>query len=532
MIRTAAQRTAAEKHFESDAQSAPDPIGETARAAFGIPYLYPYQRLVVSNTLEGCSDRGESEIDRLDQLVILPTGAGKSLCFQLPAAMMSGITLVLYPLLSLMNDQARRLRAGSVAVRMLRGGQSKEERREIFSCLHRESRSFLIANPEVLLAESVLSALGSLRIAHIVIDEAHCVAEWGETFRPAYLEVGRIIRALEPRVVTGFTATASPPVLAKISTHIFGSRTPRLIQGNPDRPNIRYSVVKTFSVSECLVLLLSNNSNAGAGVRRPAIVFCRSRTETELRAAFLRDALTDANVRFYHAGLSKIEKEKIEQWFFDSRQGILCATTAYGMGVDKKDIRTVIHTAPPPSVEAYLQESGRGGRDGESADALLLNTPVDAPGGARRRRNKPGPAGEASQEREALMRSYVRTPSCRREFLLRAMGSEAEVCTGCDRCRGERLLIGNAHLRLIAVLRDLGEPMSRSDLIDVLAGRRYRRLARFAPCSGHGVRSPEAFREALESLLSLGALCARRRGRVALHRPTQRPRKLDMEAGD
>jgi ATP-dependent DNA helicase RecQ len=368
------------------------------------------------------------------QIVILPTGAGKSLCFQLPAMLLSGPTLVLYPILSLMADQERRLRERGFEPVLLRGGQSEEERREIWEKLKSGKSRFIIANPEVLLVPRVMDQLGALGIAHVVIDEAHCVSEWGESFRPSYLRIGEIIEAAGTPLVTAFTATASAPVLAKIQSYIFANRGAHQISGNPDRSNIRYGaqgcVIRDLAVRD----LIARNE-------LPAIVFCSSRGGTEKLARYLTHAFAGEalapEIRFYHAGLSREEKTSVETWFFTRERAVLVATCAYGMGVDKADIRTVIHRDCPPSVEAYLQESGRAGRDGKASRAFLLWGPGDE---GQLRRAK----GEREARRIQDLLDYARnTKTCRREALLALLDYQGsgdkppDSC--CDICEGRAL---------------------------------------------------------------------------------------------
>jgi ATP-dependent DNA helicase RecQ len=406
-----------------------DPLGKAARELFGLSYLFPYQRLVISNILEASAapQTGEgTEEDRGtigNQIVILPTGAGKSLCFQLPAMLLPGPTLVLYPILSLMADQERRLRERGFSPVLLRGGQSEEERRGIWEKLRSGESRFIIANPEVLLSPKVLNMLGGLGIAHIVIDEAHCVSEWGESFRPSYLRIaeiiaacggeapdrdGGIIKSRRP-LITAFTATASAPVLEKIGTYIFGDTGAHRIIGNPDRSNIRYGAQGCVSRNLAVRDLIARNGT-------PAIVFCSTRGGTEKLARYLADAFAGtplgARIRFYHAGLSREEKTAVEKWFFSNPRAVLTATCAYGMGVDKADIRTVIHRDCPPSVEAYLQESGRAGRDGKPSRACLLWGPAD--------RDQLRRAADArARKRIGDLLGYARdTGGCRREKLL------------------------------------------------------------------------------------------------------------------
>ncbi|MDR3148060.1 MAG: RecQ family ATP-dependent DNA helicase [Treponema sp.] len=409
-----------------------DPLGDKVKELFGLPYLFPYQRLVISNILEAAAPVEDDQDDRGRQIVILPTGAGKSLCFQLPAMLLSGPTLVLYPILSLMADQERRLRERGFEPVLLRGGQSAEERAEILDKIRSGKSRFIIANPEVLLGPKVMAILGGLGIVHVVIDEAHCVSEWGESFRPSYLRIAEIIAACGERpLITAFTATASAPVLEKIQSYIFGERGAHRIIGNPDRSNISYAaqgcVLRNLAVRDLI-----------RGNELPAIVFCSSRGGTERLARYLQESFAGEalgrQIRFYHAGLSRPEKSAVEQWFFGNPRAVLTATCAYGMGVDKADIRTVIHRDCPPSVEAYLQESGRAGRDGKASRAYLLWGPEDRQQLGRAR-------DEAAARRVRQLLDYARnTTSCRRETLLTLLDYQGsgekppENC--CDVCEG------------------------------------------------------------------------------------------------
>jgi ATP-dependent DNA helicase RecQ len=443
-----------------------DPLSGAVKSLFGLSYLFPYQRLVMTNILEAAQAAGirvnwpgqegekippeidaealdnEDETDRESsgrQIVILPTGAGKSLCFQLPAMLIEGLTLVIYPILSLMADQERRLRERGFSPAIIRGGQSKEERDDIWRNLSGGHCKFIIANPEVLLTSQVKEKLEELKVVHIVIDEAHCVSEWGESFRPSYLEIGFIINSLNPPLVTAFTATASAPVLEKIRKYIFGELDARQIVGNPDRPNISYSGEGCVSRDLAVRDLLIENA-------RPAIVFCSSRPGTEKLSRYLRNEFAalgfgwSEEVRFYHAGLSREEKSDTEKWFINNGEAVLCATCAYGMGVDKADVRTVIHRDCPPSVEAYLQESGRAGRDGEQSTAILLWGPEDESSLARAKT-------EADRGRISALLRYARDiEHCRRHSLLDLLGydSGGEVpeklcCDVCEKKAGASL---------------------------------------------------------------------------------------------
>lgn len=429
-----------------------DLLQESARREFGIPYLFPWQRLVIANILDSVdaeeryrsgaipSDDPDGEVfdedgvQRGRQIVLLPTGAGKSLCFQLPALHLAGPTLVIYPLLALMSDQLRRMNNSSLAPALFRGSQTPEERDAQFRRLEgtdgRTPARLIIANPEILSGGSVLRRITARGISHLAIDEAHCVSEWGDTFRPAYLELGRIIEAVKSPAVTAFTATASPPVLSRIAQVLF-SGSAHLVRGDSDRPNIRYHVRHCRAKYPALAMEACRRS-------RPLVVFCATRGRCERTARYLRETLSDNDVRFYHAGLLREEKSVTESWFHGHDRGILCTTCAWGMGVDKKNVRTVIHFDPPPTAEAYIQEAGRAGRDGAPADAVLLWSPEDC--------RKIGRLAEPARSRARILEQFAQSATCRREILLAALGDpkagtdapegERIACTGCDVCGG------------------------------------------------------------------------------------------------
>jgi ATP-dependent DNA helicase RecQ len=482
----------------NDFQGGEDPLTGAVKNLFGLSYLFPYQRLVMTNILEAAQAAGipvkwsgESETlpeaeqaesapfsDRETsgrQIVIMPTGAGKSLCFQLPAMLIEGLTLVIYPILSLMADQQRRLSERGFSPVTIRGGQSKEDRDEIWQKLESGQSRFIIANPEVLLTAQVKEKLEKIKVVHVVIDEAHCVSEWGESFRPSYLEIGSIINSLNPPLVTAFTATASAPVLEKIKKYIFGDCDVNQIAGNPDRPNIYYTakgcINRNLAVRD---LLIKNN--------RPAIVFCSSRPGTEKLAHYLRGEIKEMGydwyneIRFYHAGLSREEKAETEKWLLKNTQAVLCSTCAFGMGVDKSDVRTVIHRDCAPSVEAYLQESGRAGRDGEQSKAILLWGPEDEIALARAKT-------PADRKRLLALFSYAKdTEHCRRHSLLAMLnydsGGEVPEKLCCDVCEKEAAGGLREELSMLNFFRKNKRRFTQSEAAGVLAQSETIRLAK------------------------------------------------------
>lgn len=397
---------------------------EVARQAFGIQQLHALQKTVIANILAGKR-----------QIVLLPTGYGKTLCFLVPALMLDGATLVIYPLLALMADQQRRMERAGIRAVMLRGGQTRTQRQQALEEIRSGKAQVVLTNPEVLQQPALVTELATCRLSHIAIDEAHCVSEWGDSFRPAYLSLGGVIARLGVARVTAFTATAGPAVLARIRTLLFAESTGsagtggadasdanarvKLVQGAYDRPNLRYRVQHAAAKPMALLPLALE-------LPKPLLVFCGTRHNAEATARLLQaffsdqarlqtEATTPTKVRFYHAGLTKQEKSEVEQWFFHSSDGILCATCAYGMGVDKPDIRTCIHLEAPSKIEFFIQEAGRAGRSGEVATSVLLWNKADA-------------------RRFPALSGYAQSTSCRRQYLLDYLHGEKAVCSGCDVC--------------------------------------------------------------------------------------------------
>ncbi len=499
-----------------------DPLLDAARTHLGVDYLFPYQRLVIQATLEAYEGTTGEETPR--QIILLPTGAGKSLCFFLPAALLPGLTVVVYPLKALIRDQERRLASTGIRAGSLSGDQTPEARRELLRALDRKQIDMLLTNPETLSQPRVREALRKHAVTHLVVDEAHCVVDWGKTFRPAYLTLSETIRHLEPRLVSAYTATASPEVLTGIRATLFAREATHLVRGNPDRPNIHYSVLPVLSKSRALAMLLAKSAVPTAGASglsslRPAVVFTRTRLDAELTCRNLRVSMRDTSVRFYHAGLSAAERETTEAWFNEAPGGVLVATCAYGMGVDKKGIRAVIHRDLPETVERYLQEAGRAGRDGEQAAAILLTSPEDRLSGAR-----------LSGDHRPGMAAYPETRKCRREYLLSLLGADLEACTGCDRCDGtarDRSTLLGALERVIAENR---RRLSAEELEAILAGR-LRRLTEV-----YGLLSrwqPEEREEAMAALLRSGSIRVIEKGpwkgRLTL-RPAPDRERLPREA--
>ena len=401
-----------------------DEITLAVRNSFGIRYLFAWQRIVIANIMDSACGQLNKESDSLEpelytgrQIVLLPTGAGKSLCFLTPALLLDGPTLVIYPLLALMADQERRMKEGCLKSVVFRGGQSFQERQEAFLQIKNKSAKIILANPEVLQNEALLNQLAQCNIQHIAIDEAHCVSEWGDSFRPAYLTLGHVIETLACKTVTAFTATASPVILERVSEVLFGGKV-HVVQSDSDRPNIHYKVINAYNKKRTAIKLALTEE-------KPMLIFCGTRKNSEDMARELITLVGKDKVRFYHAGMTKEEKNAVESWFFDKTDAILCATCAYGMGVDKKNIRTVLHEQASPTVESYIQEAGRGARDGKTAEAILLWSYDDQKAAEKLPENS----------RQKAVARFAQSSTCRRQVLLDALGAEQAVCEGCDVCQ-------------------------------------------------------------------------------------------------
>lgn len=539
----------------NDTITSPDFLNSAAMNRFGISYIFPYQRLVISNVLEGAGyfgddpgengAAGEADSDAVGsagdiprrQIAILPTGAGKSLCFMLPGVLLEGITVILFPLLSLMSDQKRRLDEQEIPAELLRGGQKEAERKATWQRLEAEKSAgdrpkFLLSNPETLVQPAVLRRLAALPIDHLVIDEAHTVPMWGRGFRPALTRIPEIIEAARPRMTSAFTATASDDVLSGIQEILFPDEPAHVIRADPDRPNISYHVIPALSKRRELRRLLGRTRRtSGVGgvngapgptpliddpcespnplrVPRPALIFCASRDGTEKLAETLRRDLAEDDIFFYHAGLERAEKKQIEGWFFGSNTGILCATTAYGMGVDKKNIRTVIHQDLSSSVEAFLQESGRGGRDGQPAYSIVLLQLDDSAAGTTERQDP---------RQQALARAFRDNSRCLRENLLALMGSGCEMCWGCDVCHRSRPNRPYGMPELLAFFRAHTYRYSIPQAVGLLQGAETVRLNLIPRnyCAGYSLLKDwqiEEIEEAIATLITAGYLKKPRRG--------------------
>jgi len=372
-----------------------------------------------------------------DSLIVMPTGGGKSLCYQLPGLASEELTIVVSPLIALMRDQWGKLNAGGHRVAMITSGMDDWEVSEALAMVREDARIVYCA-PERFASNVFLEALSHRKIDLVAVDEAHCVSEWGHDFRPDYLRLPQVVERLGRPTVMACTATATRPVAAEIASR-FGMREPLQVRSGFDRPNLSFDVV-ALEGKGCTA---RRQALLEAGLRDPAnlpaIVYCGTRRQTEEVAEELRDAGVAAVA--YHAGLEPEHRTAIQERFMATGSGVICATNAFGMGVDKADVRSVWHVTIPTSVEAYYQEAGRAGRDGLPSRAVMLALKADL--GRLVRFNEQRAGDDLAVARERGWRAYhaikafIYGTECRRRALLdhfsdRTAGAPLERC--CDVC--------------------------------------------------------------------------------------------------
>ncbi|MFA7107903.1 MAG: RecQ family ATP-dependent DNA helicase [Sphaerochaetaceae bacterium] len=388
---------------------------EVAEKIFKINNLKPYQILVIVNILENSRITGFSK--RKQQLVILPTGAGKSLCFQIPSVLLKGLTIIVYPLIALMNDQEKVFKQHNIPVVVIKGGQTNKQRNLNWEKLESRQAHIIITNPESLIQKKTFNDILKFKIELVVIDEAHVIAEWGKSFRPAYLKMCELLPQLRSNQILAFTATADSLVIKDISKVLFKGIKPKIILSSANRENIIYNSIYTISKDHCLKQLLKTCD-------KPALVFCPTRNFTKTGFREIKMENKDLKIAYYNAKMEKEKKVFIENWFKDSKDGVLLATNAYGMGIDKKNIRTVIHVRIPFSTEAFLQESGRAGRDENKANSIVLIDFDDLQTYFTTENIK----------QKAILEVFINSERCRRTRLMELMNQSLDQCTGCDIC--------------------------------------------------------------------------------------------------
>lgn len=362
------------------------------RHHFGISSLRPLQERIMNSLLEGH-----------DTLVILPTGAGKSLCYQLPALVFPGMTIVISPLLALIRDQAESLQGKGISALRWDSTLSPQEEAHVLSELRSGKCKILYLSPEKALKQESQRIIFHSPVSHICVDEAHCIAQWGWDFRPQYRELAQFISACQTQqerpVVSAFTATATLATARDIVSTLELQQT-RVFAVAFQRPNLSYQVRYVKSEADKRTHMLRSLEAWKKSQNGSALIYASTRYETESLVLWLQ-SLGWKQALSYHAGLPSKTREKRQHIFQKNKQALMIATSAFGMGVDKANVRLVLHHSPPPSLEAYVQEAGRGGRDGLPAQAILFYQPKDLA------RNWRIQSSQASQERQGVIREHA-----------------------------------------------------------------------------------------------------------------------------
>ena len=434
--------------------------GALARV-FGYTAFRPHQIEIVKGILGGH-----------DSLSIMPTGGGKSLCFQLPSHLMDGVCVVISPLISLMKDQVDAACANGLRAAALNSSLSPGGHRAVREALASGELDLLYISPERLSAPGFWEALALWPVSFFAVDEAHCISQWGHDFRPDYLALSGLVERFPQCPVAAFTATATPEVERDILSRL-GLREPRLIRASFDRPNLFYHVLpKEEPHAQLLSFLGGHEGESG-------IVYRSTRRKVEETAAFLQKKGVKAEA--YHAGLPDAERMRVQEAFRRDECPVVVATVAFGMGIDKPDVRFVAHLDLPKNVEGYYQETGRAGRDGDPAHCLLLYSAADMAQLLYFARQTEDEEQRSIAEKHAYaMLEYAERNQCRRKALLSYFGEDFEEpnCGGCDVCTGEiqeEDYTIEAQKALSAMVRS-GCRFGRVLIMDILMGADNRRI--------------------------------------------------------
>ena len=408
-------------------------------------------------------------------LAIMPTGGGKSLCYQLPALVREDLSVVVSPLIALMRDQVANLTATGVPAGTVNSGNSPEENRRVLAALHNGELRVLYISPERLLSDDMLGRLRNLQPGRIAIDEAHCVSQWGHDFRPDYLRLSTLAEHLPDVPRMALTATADAATQRDIVEKLFPGQEAKVFISSFDRPNIRLAIQPKASVkSQVRAFVQRHKGSAG-------IIYCRSRKRVDDVAKALQADNIPALA--YHAGMESHERDAIQDRFIAEDGLVMCATIAFGMGVDKPDIRFVCHHDLPGSIESYYQEIGRAGRDGDPAEALLLFGTDDI-----KLRRDLIESSEKSPEQKRIehmrlnqLLALVETGDCRRQSLLAYFGeSRDEPCGNCDRCLHPAVQEDGsvAAQKFLSAMVRTGQRFGAEHLIAILRGEMTERIAK------------------------------------------------------
>lgn len=423
----------------------------------------------------------ESILAKQDTLAIMPTGGGKSICFQIPAILFDGLTIVLSPLIALMQDQVQALKANGISAEFLNSSLSIDEQREIAQKLNNNEIKLLYISPERLLTPSFFDFLEKIEVSMIAVDEAHCISSWGHDFRPEYTQLAILKQKFPTIPIVALTATADK-ITRRDITQQLNLQDPEIFISSFDRPNLSLNVKPGIKRIQVILEFLSNRPNEAG------IIYCLSRKNTENIADKLQAA--GYNALAYHAGLPTKKRTEVQNSFLKDNTQIICATVAFGMGIDKSNVRWVIHYSVPKNIESYYQEIGRAGRDGLPSDTLLFYSYADII--VLKDFVEDSGQKELQEAKLERMKQFAESSTCRRKILLSYFGESLEKnCGNCDVCLNPPKEFDGtilAQKALSAIVRT-NQQAGMNMVIDVLRGSRNQEIIKrgYDRIKTHGV---------------------------------------------